>query len=226
MIKAVAFDLDDTLISKRKYDYVCFKSVAEYLSKKFNLNFQEIYFSLLKEYDELNRAHPIDAVLKKYKIFSKKLLKKLIEVYRNTRTHSCLYKDTIPILKRAKKMGLLTILVSDGKIEAQNKKIKNTGIKKYFSKVIFTYSFGENRKKPDPAPFKQILNELKVKGKEMIYVGDNPYRDFVEVKKLGIHTMRIKRTDGQFRLTELPQEYEADQNIYQLDKIFDYIKKG
>jgi len=225
MIKVIAFDLDDTLISKRKYDYECLESVATYVSTKSDLNFKEVYFSLLKEYDELNRSHTVDTVLKKYGIFSEELLKEAIKVYRNTKARGCLYNDTIRTLEKARKIGLLTLLITDGKIKPQDKKIQNVGIKKYFSKVIFTYSFGEKRKKPDKTSFEQILTELTINGNEMIYVGDNPYRDFIEVKKLGIHTIRIKRADAQFRFAELPREYEADQEVYVLDSVFECMNR-
>lgn len=223
MIKAVAFDLDDTLLSKRKYDHECLRSVAKYISESFNIDFKNACIPLLKEYDELNRSHTIDAVLKQFGIFSEELLQELIEVYRNTKARDCLCDDTISTLEKTQKMGLLTILITDGKIEAQKKKIQNVGIEKYFSKAVFTYAFGENRKKPDRTAFQQILGDLGINGHEMIYVGDNPYRDFIEVRKLGIHTIRIKRADGQFGFAELPREYEADHEIYELNGVFEYI---
>ena len=225
MIKAIAFDLDDTLISKRQYDHACLRSVAAHLAERFSINFEEVSVDLWKEYDELNRSHTIDAVLEKRGLFSKELLKELVEVYRKTPAGDCVYPDTVNSLEKARSMGLAIFLVTDGKIEAQSEKIKNTGIEPYFTRIIFTYAFGEGRKKPDKTAFEQILGETGINANEMIYVGDNPYRDFLETKRLGIHTIRIKREDGQFRFTELPQNYEADQEICELDGVFEEINR-
>lgn len=204
---------------------MCFKSVAEHLAVESRLDSEEVYISLLKEYDELNRTSSINTVLGKYGIFSKELMEELIEVYRNTEASNCLYDDVRNVLEKACKKGLSTFLITDGKVDAQSMKIRNIGIEKYFSRIVFTYLLGEDKKKPDTTSFQQILEEGGIQGNEMLYVGDNPYRDFVKIKKLGVHTIRIKREDGQFRFAELPKEYEADREVYDLRAVFDYISE-
>ena len=52
---------------------------------------------------------------------------------------------------------------------------------------------------------------------EMVYVGDNPYKDFINIKKLGIRTVRILR--GSFKDIKLDQSYEAEFTINSLDKL-------
>ena len=66
------------------------------------------------------------------------------------------------------------------------------------------------------------MEELKVSARETIYIGDNPYKDFVSAKKFGIHTIRIMR--GQYKNLKVRKEYEADYQIKSLDKIFNIIK--
>lgn len=225
MIKAIVFDLDDTLISKRQYDRTCLRSVARFLSKRYNIAFADLFVAFLKEYDELNRTHVIDTVLRNYGIFSKALLKKSITVYRTTGARGCLHKDTMKILKKLKAMGLSLYLITDGKIEAQRQKILNSGLTTYFSDIIFTYSLGEKRKKPDSLAFRILLDRLAAKGREVMHVGDNPYRDFVEIGRLGIRTVRILRKDGQFKDVRLSKKYEANALTNNLYDVVRYIKK-
>ena len=45
--------------------------------------------------------------------------------------------------------------------------------------MIFSDEYGSERQKPDPLPYQKAIEELKVNAKESIYVGDNPYKDFV-----------------------------------------------
>lgn len=52
-----------------------------------------------------------------------------------------------------------------------------------------------------------------------IYVGDNPKKDFVGAKEVGMHTVRIIRHEGMFMSLEAEEGYEADEIIDSLDKI-------
>ncbi|MEM5598044.1 HAD hydrolase-like protein [Niallia circulans] len=55
--------------------------------------------------------------------------------------------------------------------------------------------------------------------KDCVYIGDNPNKDFVTAKKLGLHTIRIVREIGDHMQTKLDQGYEADKKIYSLMEI-------
>ena len=52
MVKAVIFDLDDTLISERQYIESGYRHISKVLSKKLNKNEDELYQLLLNLLDE------------------------------------------------------------------------------------------------------------------------------------------------------------------------------
>ena len=87
----------------------------------------------------------------------------------------------------------------------------------HFEKIIPTYQYGLSFSKPSVKCFKKILNYEKIKPYKMVYIGDNPYKDFINIKKLGIKTIRIKR--GAYRNIVLDKNYEADYTVKNLDKI-------
>ena len=223
MINGIIFDLDDTLLSKKKYDYECFKNISKYLNEKFKIPFIDLYYDFRKEYDELNRRFPINAVLKKRNIYSDNLLNKLIQVYRSTKTEKCLYPETIDVLKQLIKMKKKLFIITDGKIEAQKKKIINSGLEHYFIEIIFTSSLGFKKEKPDPTSFKYLIKKNRFKRQELIHIGDNPYRDFINIKKLGIKTLRIIRADSFFKDIVLPEIFQANHTINSLQEIFKFI---
>ncbi len=225
MIKVIGLDLDDTLISKRNYDMECFKSVAMSISKKINSTPSTIFISLMKEYDELNRVSPIDIVLKKNNCYSKEYLDELICLYQSTIVKNCIFNDVIPFLLHAKALGYLIVLITDGKVNSQQKKISNVNLNSFFSHIIYTYQFGEDKKKPDLYPFEYIIRLLDIEYSQMIYVGDNPYRDFVNINQKGVLTVRIFRDNGQFVQVRLPEPYEAKYCISSLFEIFDIISR-
>jgi len=50
MIKAIIFDLDDTLYPEKKFIMSGFRAVAKYLSKKHKLNYNEVFKILKKDF--------------------------------------------------------------------------------------------------------------------------------------------------------------------------------
>jgi putative hydrolase of the HAD superfamily len=50
---------------------------------------------------------------------------------------------------------------------------------------------------------------------KMVYIGDNPYKDFINIKKIGIHTIRILR--GSYKNIKLDSDHEADYSFKSLD---------
>ena len=60
----------------------------------------------------------------------------------------------------------------------------------FFDKIMISHDLGYQ--KSELVPFKQILKDFKFKPSEVIMVGDRLDED-MHAKKLGIHTVRIKR---------------------------------
>ncbi|MFP4497075.1 MAG: hypothetical protein ACLFQV_02590 [Vulcanimicrobiota bacterium] len=69
-----------------------------------------------------------------------------------------------------------------------------------------------------------MLDEYGLEPQQVVHIGDNPYRDFIDVKKLGITTIRIIREDGLYRLSEVPGRYEAGFRINGLNEIYSFFK--
>jgi len=64
-----------------------------------------------------------------------------------------------------------------------------------------------------------------VLSEEAIYIGDNPYKDFIGAKKIGIPTVRILQPGREYYKVRLDKEYEADYEIRELHEITDVLKK-
>jgi len=118
-------------------------------------------------------------------------------------------------------------LITDGDKGAQLNKIKLLDLQKYMNKIIITDEYGKEYWKPSIKPFKMILEYFNIDSKESIYIGDNPNKDFIPCKKLGINTVRIIRPIGYYSNTFLNENYEADYNIkslLELENILEELK--
>ena len=119
-------------------------------------------------------------------------------------------------------------MVTDGNKIVQKKKIGALGLDKYFIKSLPTHEYGIAHAKPSTYVFNKILNWENVKPSQLIYVGDNPKKDFINLKREGFNTIRV--LTGCYKDLRLKKEYEADYLIKTLDeidiKLIETIKKG
>jgi putative hydrolase of the HAD superfamily len=223
MIKSVVFDLDETLYEEKEFVMSGFKAVSKYLSSKYGLNPAEIFETLMSDFERGIRKKNFDALLEK--IGLKENVKKLVNIYRTHTPDISLYKDAkeiLPELKCKYNLGLVT----DGKKKTQENKISALSITEYFDVIIITYAYGRDYWKPSSKPFKIALEKLGSVPEEAIYVGDNPVKDFFGAKKLGIHTVRVKRGRGEYDHINVDDNYEADYtipNLLTLKVIIDQI---
>lgn len=210
------FDLDDTLYNERDFVYCGFKAVANYLGKEHGLNVNDIYNSTLDIFHKYGRGKIFNILCHKYDIDED--VGKLVGVYRNTVPDIELYEDGLYILKTLKGNYGLGI-ITDGKNTVQWNKIKALNIEKYVDKIIVTDDYGRDYWKPSKEPYRDILNYFNIGPKEAIYIGDNPHKDFISAKILGINTIRIIREVGDHMNTFLSDKYEADYKINSLTEI-------
>ena len=223
MIQAILFDLDDTLYGEMQFVKGGFKAVSSYISKNNNIEQRVVYQMLLGVLEDHGRGKVFDIVLKKLGLYNEKSIPKLVEVYRTHKPNIFLYPEVSTVLSTLRKQGYKLGIITDGNVEIQKNKVEALKIKDFFDCMIFSDEYGVERQKPDPLPYRKAIEELKVNLKETVYVGDNPYKDFVTAKKLGIFTVRIMR--GQYKNIKLGKEYESDCRIQNLENIFNAIKE-
>jgi len=227
--KAVIFDLDDTLYNEKDFVYSGFKAVARYLANGYGLNKEELLLQMQRLLCDEGRGKIFDRVLQDKRL-STSLVSKLVEVYRRHKPELSLYPDAREILRDLKisawesapetapdlnfevKLGLIT----DGAAGVQWNKIKALGLEDIMDIIIVTDDYGSECWKPSPVPYQKVMDKLGISFESCIYVGDNPEKDFVTARKLGWHTVRIRRPGGMCFEMEKSTVYEADFNISDL----------
>lgn len=217
MIKAVIFDLDETLYDEMQFVKSGFRAVSLYMANKNDISADKFYKLLVETLGEFGRGKIFDIALRKLKLFEKILVFELVKAYRNHKPVLSLYSEVNGILAelvdKSYKLGLIT----DGNVDVQKNKVAALGIGDIFACKVFSDEYGINKQKPDSFPYEKALKDLATKPQESIYIGDNPHKDFITARKLGMHTIRIMR--GQHRRVALGKEYEADFQMKKLDDI-------
>lgn len=223
MIKAIVFDLDDTLISEREYIQSGFNVVAKALSEKYELLQQDVFLKLMNLFQESSK-NVFNRLLDFYRInYTVEDIKELIAIYRHHLPNISLYEDANLMLNELAKKNLKLGIITDGYQVTQRNKLVALNINSYFDAIIVTDEIGREFWKPHARPYELIKEQLDVEFNEMMYIGDNISKDFVTAKKLGIKTIHIKRDEGIYTDLKYAQEYEADYQISSLEQVINFI---
>lgn len=193
MIRAIVFDLDDTLYPENEYVLSGFETVANVIEKKYNIcaaknKLIKLYQQDIKNvYNRLLESENI--------VYSDEDIKRLVDTYRENKPASLkTYSGVDEMLKALKMRGYLLGIITDGRERQQNAKLDALNIRQYFDEIIISDSLGgEEFRKPDERVFLLMAQRLGVKPGEMVYVGDNPLKDFAIYAKLPIKTIQIKK---------------------------------
>lgn len=218
IIQAILFDLDDTLYDEKQFVNGGFKAVSLYISKNNNINQNKVYQLLLDVLEKYGSGHIFDITLKKLGVHDEKSIPKLVEIYRTHKPNLSLYTEVRVVLSALRKRDYKLGLITDGNVKVQKNKVEALKIRDFFDCMIFSDEYGIEKQKPNPFPYQKAMKKLEVSARETIYVGDNPYKDFINAKKIGIFTIRIIR--GQYKNIKLRKEYEPDCKIKNLNEIF------
>ncbi|MCH5166002.1 MAG: HAD-IA family hydrolase [Clostridiales bacterium] len=189
-IKAVVFDLDDTLFPERDYAASGFNAVSEILNNKYGIPDSRAELNSLFDdspigvFDRFATLHS--------DIITADVVKELVSTYRNHTPQLTLSQDIKTALVNLRKSGYKLGIITDGRPIGQRKKIDALGLNALVDEIIITDELGGKEfRKPDPRAFKKMSEALGVALAQMLYVGDNPQKDFAVKKELPIRTVRV-----------------------------------
>lgn len=223
MIKAVVFDLDNTLVDFMKMKRRAIEEAIpamidaglditpEYAKKLIDEIYKEQGIEYQKVFDEF-----LKRVLQKvnYKVLSAGIV-----AYRRAREASLTpYPHVYSTLNIIMKMGVKMGILSDAPIKEAWLRLAYLNLHHIFDAVVTFDETGE--RKPSPLPFRIILERLNVEAHEALMVGDWAERDIVGAAKVGMKTAFARYGD-----TFNTEHHNADYDLKDIRQLEDIIIK-
>lgn len=223
MVKAVVFDLDDTLISEKEYIKSGYFHIAGIIEDRFAMDKNQVFDDLMSLF-KVSPLNVFNRLYNKYQIeYSKEMILDLVKEYRGHFPDIQFYDDVLPCLSKLKRSGIKVGIITDGYAIAQRQKLKAIQADEYFDEVIVTDELGREYWKPHPKAFELMKEKFKVNFDEMIYVGDNPEKDFYISKTYPIKTVRVLR-DGVHSDKNYFRGIKEDLNVISLIDILNLLR--
>jgi putative hydrolase of the HAD superfamily len=202
-LKAILFDLDDTLYSTSEFASLArlnalramirmgLKVPLDVLSRElsevvreFGSNFGQHYGTLLKRLPS-ESYKDINPVL---------LVASAVAAYHDTkRDHLAPHQDAMRLLKALTKTRLIRGVVSDGLQVKQAEKLLRLGIYPLLSPGAVFISEQMGISKPNPKIFSKACRKLGVPAGQALYVGNSMSQDIAPAAAAGLHTVFTRR---------------------------------
>ena len=196
-LRAVIFDLDDTLYPERDYVLSGFRAVAQWAQRQLGVPFDEGYHRFERLFAEGVRGTTFNRWLRDTGLPQASRVPEMVRVYRCHQPDIRPFEGVPPLLERLELRYLLG-LISDGHLQVQRKKWRALGLEAYFSAVVFSDEGGRECWKPSTWPYRQALRRLGCAPDEAVYVGDNLQKDFAGANQLGMGTIYLLRPGGEY----------------------------
>ena len=209
-VSAVIFDLDDTLYPEKAYVKSGYKAVADYLGHP------EYADKLYGYFEEGKNA--FDELLSE--IGKEDELAKVIEIYREHKPEISLYPEMEKLIDALKAKGIKVGIITDGRPNGQRNKIAALGLDKKADEIIITDELGGIQfRKPCDIAFRILQTRFRLPFEEIVYVGDNPTKDFVAPMQLGMKSVYFKNEEGLYSKDVTSVLFEANDMKNVVDKL-------
>lgn len=217
--QAIIFDLDDTLYPEESYVRSGFLAVATWVEQYIGLPMQQSVDELGELFARGVKRNTFNLWLSTHSL-PEEYVPQLVHVYREHTPNIAVFPEVPHLLHNLRQSYILGLL-TDGYLQSQRLKVASLGITPFFDAIVFSDELGTNAWKPSTIPFQVALSRLgDIPPSRAVYVGDNPLKDFLGARQLGLTTVRVRREDGVYYSTESPSlEYAPHVTISNLTEL-------
>lgn len=184
-IRGVVLDIDDCLYLERDYVASGFAAVGRAVGSEAFGRF------CWQSFEAGVRGNTFDIGRAKFSELKLPDTRELVEIYRQHKPKIQLCSDAKRFLEENQRP---TSLITDGPLPSQRAKFDALELARYVPKPIFTAELGLS--KPHIAPYLAANRQLSIDANKMVYIADNPIKDFKAPRALGWKTIRIRRNAG------------------------------
>ena len=189
-VQAVVFDLDGTLLDRRRSFERCVRDQWERFRRFLETVDQEKYVQTLTELDHdgyAPRKELFAGLIAQFALPSG-LAETLLNDYRARFPSACLlFPDAAQTLSTIRASGLKLGLITNGSVRMQGGKLECLGLSAMFDTILI--SDAEGISKPDREIFRRALERLDADPAQAVFVGDHPEIDVAGARAAGMHAI-------------------------------------
>jgi putative hydrolase of the HAD superfamily len=188
MIRALLFDLDDTLYLERRFARSGFRAVAAHVAGRFGASEFEVAATLMGELRGNRRSQAFQRLCERLDL-DVSIVDELREVYRRHVPVLRLPRPSWRVLSTSRESWRVGIL-TNGFPEVQRRKVAALGLDSLVDTVIYAHEVGAG--KPDRRVFLAACEALGTEPESTVMAGDDPWNDVDGARRAGLRAIRIR----------------------------------
>ena len=200
-MRAVCFDLDDTLYPYEQYVDSGFRAAADVLEDEFGV---DLYEAFVASYEAGHRSDAFDRVLAANG-FPERDVDDLVAAFHSRVGPLELYPGVRRLIEKLADDYRLAV-ITDGR--NGHEKLDELGLADVFDAAWVSPERGVTKREPEP--FLTTLEELGVDPSHATHVGDHPRYDVAVPNELGVRTVRVRQGRYADRPSPTPPSTEID----------------
>jgi putative hydrolase of the HAD superfamily len=217
----VAFDLDDTLYPEAEFVRSGFRAVARALHDRFGIGEDEAFEVMWTSLEQRGRGTQFNDVLEFFGLSRRQSVKELVKTYRHHPPSISLPRESLRVLERLKPRPLY--VVTDGHKVVQQNKIDALGVSPWLRHAYITHRYGVGNRKPSVYVFELMMRRERSKPEDVLYVGDDPSKDFRALRPLGVRTVRVRT--GRHSNVSVPAMDDAECTVAGIADVPDVVMR-
>jgi putative hydrolase of the HAD superfamily len=229
-LKAILFDIDDTLYSTRDFAGRARRNALEAMRRLgLRIPIDELYAELEEVVREFGSNYPehYHLLLRRIPPIAYRdvnpgiLVAAAVAAYHDTK-HRWLvpHKDAVSLLKSLARTSLVRGVISDGLEVKQAEKILRLGLYPLFTPGAIFISEQIGISKPNPKIYARACARLAIPPEQILYIGNSMAQDIRPARKAGLRTVFIRRGGR-----EDDPAVTADHTIDNFDELRQILRK-
>ncbi|UCE43899.1 MAG: HAD family hydrolase [Candidatus Bathyarchaeota archaeon] len=236
MIKAVTFDLWNTVLCERDYGNHRIGLLTQTLNEEgfrrdrhrveveYSSTIDFFFEVWMKERRHMPAAKLTDFILKRLDVhLSAKVKKGLVKGFEEAIFNDPppLTEDVEKVLKSLHNRYRIGLISNSGVTPGKNlrKVLKQQSVLRYFQCTVFSDEVGYH--KPHHTIFRRAVKKLQVRADEVIHIGDFPESDIVGAKAMGMKAVWLNKDERRCQ----PSEFTPDYEIASLSELLKILKE-
>lgn len=194
----IVLDMDDTLYLERDYVRSGFDAIGARLVED-GLDAGAVSTFLWARFESGARGNHFDELLAAHasvlpgRRSKSELIAELVATYREHTPDIALLPGVEALLAELRTDGHRLALISDGALASQDAKVTALGIRGLVDgPVVLTDVWGRDHWKPHARAFEEVQRTLDIAPQRLVYVGDNPAKDFDAPRAFGWWCVRLR----------------------------------
>lgn len=189
--RGLIIDLDDTLYPRERFVRSGLAAVARHVSGQYGIDAHAAYAVMTRALAAGREGRELQALCERFDLPTD-IVPALVDVFRMHTPTLFLSREAEETLRGLRTDGWAMAILTNGLPSVQFRKVAALGLTAFVDEVIYAEEHAPGGK-PSPAPFEAALRALDLSASQCVCVGDDPVRDILGARALGIPTVRVAR---------------------------------